>query len=222
MPSEASSRTDAEYRPGVGIMLLNDHDEVLVGRRNDVPDEEWQMPQGGIDEGEDPRATAFRELKEEIGTDQAEIVAESRSWLRYDLPEDLIGKAWGGRWRGQRQKWFVMRFTGTDADITVDTEHPEFAAWKWVPVEQLPSLIVSFKRQVYVNLLAEFPELARGLGRGLSEMLADPIVRMTMAADCIDEHELYDMLLAVAEHLRKNRHLTAIFSAIHKCDDPER
>jgi putative (di)nucleoside polyphosphate hydrolase len=197
----------------MGIMLLNDRGDVLVGRRNDVPDEEWQMPQGGIDKAEDPRGD---------GTDKAEIVAESHGWLRYDLPEELIGKAWDGRWRGQRQKWFVMRFTGSDADITVDTEHPEFTAWKWVPVKQLPSLVVSFKRQVYVNLLAEFPDLSRGLGRGLSEMLADPIVRMTMAADSIDEDELYNMLLAVAEHLRKKRHLTAAFSSRQGADDPGR
>lgn len=222
MPSKTPSGTDAGYRPGVGIMLLNARGDVLVGRRNDVPDEEWQMPQGGIDEAEDPRVTAFRELKEEIGTDKAEIVAESRGWLRYDLPEELIGKAWGGRWRGQRQKWFVMRFTGSDADITVDTEQPEFAAWKWVPVEQLPSMVVSFKRQVYVNLLAEFPELSRGPRRGLSEMLADSIVRMTMAADSIDENELYDMLLAVAEHLRNKRHLAAAVSSCHGADDPGR
>lgn len=208
MPNE-TTRAKAGYRPGVGIMLLNDLGEVLVGRRNDVPDEEWQMPQGGIDAGEDPRIAALRELKEEIGIDSAEIIGESRGWLSYDLPEELISQAWDGRWRGQRQKWFVMRLTGRDADVTVDTEHPEFSAWKWIPVEQLPRMVVSFKRQVYVNLLAEFPELSRGPGRSLSQMLADPIVRMTMAADSIDERELCDMLLGIAEHLRKKRHLAA-------------
>jgi hypothetical protein len=111
-----------------------------------------------------------------------------------------------------------MRFTGSEADITVDTEHPEFTAWKWVPVEQLPSLVVSFKRQVYVNLLAEFPELYGGLGRDLSEVLADPIVRKTMAADSVDENELYDMLLGMAEHLRKKRHLGAASSAFYHDD----
>lgn len=221
MPIEMLSGTDAEYRPGVGIMLLNDHGEVLVACRNDVSGQSWQMPQGGIEEGEDPRVTAFRELREEIGTDKAEIVAESEGWLRYDLPEELIGKTWEGRWRGQRQKWYVMRFTGRDADITIDTEHPEFRAWKWVPAEQLPSVVVSFKRQVYVHLLAEFPELSRGLGR-LSKMLADPIVRMTMAADSVDEDQLYDLLLVVAEHLRKKRHLTAACLSCHGTDDPSR
>ena len=145
-----------DYRPGVEIMLLNDGSEVLVGRRVDVKDG-WQMPQGGIDEDEDPRTAAFRELREEIGTDKAEVIAESKTWLRYDLPPELQNR-WDNRWRGQQQKWFVMRYLGTDADIDVGTEHPEFSAWKWVPVERLPELIVSFKRQLYVDLLRELAE----------------------------------------------------------------
>jgi putative (di)nucleoside polyphosphate hydrolase len=116
------------YRRGVGIMLLNDRNEVFVGRRADAK-EAWQMPQGGIDGHEDPRNAAFRELKEEIGTDKAEVVAESKVWLRYDLPPEFR-RRWSNRWRGQQQKWFVMRFLGVDADIDVATEHPEFSAWR--------------------------------------------------------------------------------------------
>lgn len=142
------------YRRGVGVMLLNERNEVLVGRRIDTPGEAWQMPQGGIDPGEDPAAAAMRELREEIGTDKAEILAESDGWLRYDLPDQLAARTWGGRWRGQMQKWFVMRFKGTDADIDVATEHPEFSAWRWVPAAELPAIAVAFKRQLYLDLLA--------------------------------------------------------------------
>jgi putative (di)nucleoside polyphosphate hydrolase len=145
-----------EYRPGVGIMLLNHKNEVFVGRRRTMAGKAWQMPQGGIDDDEEPSAAAFRELKEEIGTDAAEILAESNDWLFYDLPTELVGKAWGGRWRGQRQKWFVMRYRGTDEDIDIATDHPEFSAWKWVSPKRLPRLIVSFKRQLYQQLLDEF------------------------------------------------------------------
>jgi 8-oxo-dGTP pyrophosphatase MutT (NUDIX family) len=145
-----------DYRLGVGIMMLNSQNEVLVGRRADAKDA-WQMPQGGIDENEDPRDAAFRELREEIGTDKAEVIAESKAWLRYDLPLELR-KRWDDRWRGQQQKWFVMRFLGVDADIDLATEHPEFSTWKWVAVECLPELVVSFKRRLYVDLLQELAE----------------------------------------------------------------
>lgn len=156
--SRAKPKPDA-YRPAVGIMLLNDANQVFAARRIDMADEAWQMPQGGIDAGEEPRAAALRELKEEIGTDKAEILAESREWLRYDLPPELVGKAWGGRYRGQRQKWFAMRFTGVDSDIDLATEHPEFMDWRWVPAAHLPELIVPFKRQLYRDVLAEFARL---------------------------------------------------------------
>lgn len=189
---------DAEYRPCVGVMLLNGQGEVFVAQRIDTPTEAWQMPQGGIDEGEDPRAAALRELTEEIGTDKAEILAESKGWLRYDLPAEVIERARHGRWRGQRQKWFVMRFIGSDSDIDLATEHPEFSAWKWVPVEALPDLIVTFKRQVYLDLLAEFGGLSR-----LSALLADPIVQMMMAADSVSEAELYELLRRASENLRR-------------------
>lgn len=149
------------YRPCVGIMLLNRRGQAFVARRIDMPSEAWQMPQGGIDENETPRAAALRELREEIGTDKAEILAESRDWHDYDLPDELIGKLWGGRYRGQRQKWFAMRFTGSDSDIDLATEVPEFLDWKWAELDRLPSLIVPFKRRLYENLVAEFAPVAR-------------------------------------------------------------
>jgi putative (di)nucleoside polyphosphate hydrolase len=149
----------ARYRPGVGIMLLNRRGQVFVGRRIDMPvTPAWQMPQGGIDPGETPRQAAMRELEEEIGTGKAEILSESRFWLTYDLPSELASGMWGGRYRGQRQKWFVMNFTGTDEDINLATEHPEFDAWQWVAPGRLPELIVPFKRQLYLDILAEFRE----------------------------------------------------------------
>ena len=148
------------YRPAVGIMLLNPAGLAFIGRRIDMPAglAAWQMPQGGIDPGETARQAAFRELKEEVGTDKAEILAETRGWLHYDLPFDIASRMWSGRWRGQRQKWFLMRFTGEDSDINPATEHPEFDAWEWVEPQRLPDLIVPFKRQLYCDLLAEFRE----------------------------------------------------------------
>ncbi len=146
------------YRPGVGVMLLNEHNHVMVGQRLDSTLEAWQMPQGGIDPGEDPITAALRELEEEIGTAKAAIIAESRDWLTYDLPNDLIGKLWKGRYCGQRQKWFVMRFTGIDADINLMTAHPEFRAWRWAPAKSLPEMIVPFKRDLYSAVLAEFAD----------------------------------------------------------------
>jgi len=196
MAESAATGEDAEYRACVGVMLLNHRGEVFIAQRIDMPTEAWQMPQGGIEEGEDPREAAFRELKEEIGTDRAELVAERQGWLRYDLPEELRKGARHRGWRGQRQKWFVMRFTGKDSDINLATEHPEFSAWKWVPISALPDLIVSFKRQVYLDLVDEFGGLSR-----LSPLLADPIVRLVMAADSVSESELYGLLRRAAENL---------------------
>jgi putative (di)nucleoside polyphosphate hydrolase len=118
----------------------------------------WQMPQGGIDPGETPREAALRELCEEVGTDKAEIAAESRVLHRYDLPVEIAGRMWGGRFRGQKQIWFAMRFTGEDIDINLTTDHPEFDAWKWVAARELPNLIVPFKRAIYVAILDEFRE----------------------------------------------------------------
>lgn len=151
----------AKYRRGVGIMLINSRSEIFIARRNDVPGDVWQMPQGGIDRRETPRTAAYRELREEIGTDNADVIAESPGWLYYDFPEDLAKKVWGGRWKGQRQKWFVMLFKGADADINVVTDHPEFDAWRWASVQEIESLAVSFKKKLYLSVLGQFAEIFR-------------------------------------------------------------
>ena len=148
------------YRRGVGIMLLDARSHVFVGRRIDTP-EAWQMPQGGIDGDETPRQAALRELQEEVGTDKAEIVAQSARWLRYELPQALQGKAWGGNYRGQEQKWFAMRFTGKDRDIDLAAHHPEFDAWRWVASGELLALIVPFKRALYQAVIEDFAALLR-------------------------------------------------------------
>ena len=150
------------YRPCVGIMLIDRRGRVFVAQRIDNPGAAWQMPQGGIDEGESPRQAALRELLEETGTDKVEILAESGNWLRYDLPAELVPRIWGGRYRGQEQKWFALRFLGTDADIDIATEEPEFRAWRWADPAELPDLIVPFKRRLYEQLVAEFGHLAAG------------------------------------------------------------
>lgn len=152
------------YRPCAGVMLLNRDKRVFVGQRTDHREHEWsgawQMPQGGIDPGEAPEEAAFRELEEETGiaSAKATLVAQASRELIYDLPEELIGKVWKGRYRGQRQSWFLMRFEGRDADVNIETEHAEFRAWKWAEPAELPGLIVPFKRQLYKELLAEFSD----------------------------------------------------------------
>ena len=148
-----------KYRLSAGMMVLNGRNHVLLCRRIDVPDGAWQMPQGGVDEGEDPRKAALRELKEEIGTDDVEILGETRGWLQYDLPPELRNRAWGGKYAGQRQKWFLMRFRGSDDDINLESRHPEFNGWIWVPPDHVPDLVASFKRDVYQKVLAEFQRL---------------------------------------------------------------
>jgi len=153
------------YRPGVGIMLLNKASEVLVGQRIDNPADAWQMPQGGIDEGEDALVAAWREMKEEIGTDKAELLAESRGWLNYDLPPALADRIWKGRYRGQRQKWFAFRFTGEEREIVVadwrNGQEPEFDAWRWEPLANIPALVVPFRCDVYAAVAREFARFAR-------------------------------------------------------------
>ena len=146
------------YRPGVGVMLLNPQRHVWVGQRLDSTLEAWQMPQGGLDEGEDAETGALRELEEETGIprDKVEIVARCPVELTYDLPDDLVGKLWKGKWRGQRQTWFLCRLTGTDADVNLETDHPEFRAWKWADPAELPAMIVPFKKQLYEDVLEAF------------------------------------------------------------------
>ena len=158
--------SDLPYRPGVGLMVLSPEGLVFVARRIDMPAEAWQMPQGGIDEGETPEQAALREFREEVGTDKVEIIAESERWLSYDLPEELLPRLWGGRFRGQNQKWFLVRFTGTDDDIDIATENPEFLDWKWVELETIPDLIVPFKRRLYEDLVAEFGAIVRAFKDG--------------------------------------------------------
>ena len=147
---------EKSYRLGVGIMLLNHQNQVFVAKRIDTIAEAWQMPQGGIDTGEEPETAAFRELQEETGVTNASIIAESKEWLAYDLPEELATVIWGGKYRGQKQKWFLMRFEGKDSEINIATEIPEFLEWKWVDANLLPDIIVPFKRQLYSDILAEF------------------------------------------------------------------
>lgn len=161
--------SDKPYRDNVGAVLFNPAGLVLVARRADVPQAEghaggWQLPQGGMDPGEDPRAAVLRELAEEIGTDRAEIVAEHPEWLHYDFPPDLAARGFGiaRRYRGQRQRWFALRFLGRDSDIRLDADaHPEFDAWRWAPIGELPALAIPFKRPIYEELVRAFGHLAR-------------------------------------------------------------
>ncbi len=144
------------YRPCVGIMLLNGENRVFVARRIDTTIEAWQMPQGGIDPGETPLEAAFREMTEEIGSCNAELLQEYGDWLCYDLPDHLMGKVWHGKYRGQKMKWYLMRFLGRDSDINLDTEQPEFNAWKWMDMAELTRSIVEFKRPLYEKLITRF------------------------------------------------------------------
>jgi putative (di)nucleoside polyphosphate hydrolase len=160
---------DLPYRPGVGIMLINRDGKVFVGRRVGGPehvdaDHAWQMPQGGMDEGEDPYAAALRELYEETGVRSVERLGEIPEWLTYDIPEAIIGLAWKGRYRGQKQRWFALAFTGDDSEIDIAApggHEPEFSEWRWEEMERLPALVIPFKRKVYERVVREFAPLAR-------------------------------------------------------------
>ncbi|SHH25035.1 putative (di)nucleoside polyphosphate hydrolase [Cognatiyoonia sediminum] len=146
------------YRPCVGIMLTNPRGHIFVGQRNDRDTDAWQMPQGGVDKGENTLDAAYRELWEETGVTKKLVTleAESSRLIPYDLPHHIVPTIWKGRYRGQEQKWFLFRFHGADTDINIETEHPEFTQWKWMPKEDLVANIVPFKRAVYEEVLAEF------------------------------------------------------------------
>ena len=161
---------DLPYRPCVGVMLLNRDGLAFIGRRIDGPEHvdlahAWQMPQGGIDPGEEPWPAALRELREETNIRSVERIGEIAEWLKYDIPREIVGQAWKGKYRGQTQKWFAMRFTGAESEI--DVAHPdgapeaEFAAWRWEPLQNVPELVVPFKRAVYERVVSEFARLAK-------------------------------------------------------------
>lgn len=162
-PKSPIPYAERPYRPGIGLVLVNAQGQVFVAQRVDTPGDAWQFPQGGIDKGEDPRQTVLREMEEEIGTDKAEIIAESKDWIAYDLPPAIADKVWKGRYRGQKQKWFLARFTGADADINLETEHPEFGRWQWMDLAETPAMIVGFKRALYDQVVDEFLPLVRGM-----------------------------------------------------------
>ena len=149
------------YRLNVGAVLFGPDGRVFVGKRAGIA-AAWQLPQGGIDAGEDPRVAVMRELLEEVGTDKAEIIGEHAEWVEYDLPPELLGAAWGGKYRGQRQKWFALKFLGVASDIRLDADpHPEFEDWKWVTLAELPALAVAFKRHIYEILARDFAVFAK-------------------------------------------------------------
>jgi putative (di)nucleoside polyphosphate hydrolase len=143
------------YRPCVGVLVLNADGHVLTGQRIDTTGDAWQMPQGGVEKGEDPHAAALREMWEETGLteDKVAFIRATDDWVTYDLPADLVGKLWKGRYRGQKQLWFAFRLTGTDADVNIATEHPEFRAWRWATPAQVVADIVPFKRDLYADVL---------------------------------------------------------------------
>jgi len=146
-------------------MLFNKQGRVLVGQRLDTYQNAWQLPQGGIEEGEEPKVAAMRELEEEIGTCNAKIIGETKNWLKYDLPPELLGKLWNGRFRGQTQKWFALRFLGTDIEINPTTVvNPEFSAWKWANINEIQEMAAPFKRSVYKSVVREFARFAKVAG----------------------------------------------------------
>jgi len=148
-------------RTGVGVIVLNKKNKVFVGKRKDNPEKHWQMPQGGIDQGENYLDAMKRELSEETSIKNIEILKEINGWTEYELPDYLIGKIWRGKYRGQKQKWFIVRFLGKDEEINLKTNHPEFIDWKWVEARDLPGVIVHFKKKLYESLL---PEIKKVIG----------------------------------------------------------
>jgi len=150
---------DLPLRTGVGIVVLNTENKVFVGKRKDNPFDKWQMPQGGIDPNEPLLVAMRRELEEETSIKNIEVLKEINKWLEYELPEDLIGKIWEGKYRGQKQKWFIVKFTGDESEINIDTKYPEFIEWKWIDMNLLPDLIVNFKKHIYKYVLMELKSI---------------------------------------------------------------
>lgn len=151
---------DPSYRPGVGMMMLNKENKIFVGQRLDVTEYGWQMPQGGINPHEDADQAMLRELEEEIGTRNVEILIKSKSWYKYDLPSEVAKRLWGGKFKGQKQIWYILRFRGEDKDIDIHTYHPEFQNWKWIDKSELLDLTVSFKRDLYKRIFEELWDYA--------------------------------------------------------------
>lgn len=154
----SSAMDDLPYRPCVGVMLIDGAGRIFAGQRKDSETAAWQMPQGGIDGDEKPREAAYRELWEETGVtrDKVEFVGKTHGWVTYDLPPELLGRVWGGKYRGQRQKWFLFRFKGQDTDVKLSTDHPEFAQWRWILADEMVESIVPFKRAVYEEVVRSF------------------------------------------------------------------
>tara|TARA_Y100000768_G_C23447456_1_gene437671 strand:- start:18 stop:488 length:471 start_codon:yes stop_codon:yes gene_type:complete len=146
-------------RTGVGIIVLNNNNQVFVGKRKDNPGDKWQMPQGGVDKGEDFITAMKRELVEETSIKNIKILKEVQNMYQYELPKNLVGIIWKGKFRGQRQKWFITKFLGKDNEINLDTQHPEFIDWKWIDPQDLPKVIVDFKKELYLNLLKEINQV---------------------------------------------------------------
>ena len=146
---------DPLYRSAVGMMVINTENKVFIGQRIDSEDPAWQMPQGGIGPNENTDQAMLRELEEEIGTKNVEIIVKAKTWYKYDLPSELAGRLWGGKYKGQKQLWYVLRFRGKDDDININTYHPEFRSWRWVDKEELLALIVPFKRDLYMQIFED-------------------------------------------------------------------
>ena len=146
---------DPDYRLGVGMMLINSQCKIFMGQRKDKADQAWQMPQGGISPHEDPDHAMLRELVEEIGTRNVEIIVKGKAWHKYDLPEELAGRLWSGRYKGQQQLWYALKFRGEDSEININTYHPEFSTWQWFEKDQIIDHIVTFKKELYVQVLDE-------------------------------------------------------------------